>query len=264
MGWEQIGHRVKSDPRLREIILIVLVLILSIVVLSLSIALGVSNAASCPTCDDNGDEVIVTSDPPADDNHTYACTNPECLEMAAWMTQNMDISVDPCHDFFRFACGGYTDRKHLQPEEAEITVTIEMFQENQARLLEVLTNPIFRPDEHSYERKLKDLFAACVDGHQRNEHAGQTLVEIIQDHLGGWYVFDPDFENAWNFMDSLTYLHNQLLVEAFFKYDVIYDSEDYSSFIIQVSAFILEKCYTSLQFTAGRTLTVNLLKIACH
>ena len=44
------------------------------------------------------------------------CMTPGCVQTASEILQNMDRSVDPCDDFYKFACGGFMERTAI-PED---------------------------------------------------------------------------------------------------------------------------------------------------
>ena len=44
------------------------------------------------------------------------CMNPGCINAASDILQNMDESVNPCDDFYQFACGGFI-KKTVIPDD---------------------------------------------------------------------------------------------------------------------------------------------------
>ena len=50
------------------------------------------------------------------------CLTESCVIAASNLLQQLDRTVDPCHDFYRFACGGYIDKTVL-PEHKTRTGT---------------------------------------------------------------------------------------------------------------------------------------------
>uniref|UniRef100_A0A8C2HS16 Membrane metallo-endopeptidase-like 1 n=1 Tax=Cyprinus carpio TaxID=7962 RepID=A0A8C2HS16_CYPCA len=47
------------------------------------------------------------------------CTTPQCVTAAARLLQNMDPSVEPCQNFYQYACGGWIER-HVIPETSSL------------------------------------------------------------------------------------------------------------------------------------------------
>ncbi|XP_049270414.1 endothelin-converting enzyme homolog isoform X3 [Rhipicephalus sanguineus] len=52
------------------------------------------------------------------------CTTPACLRRGAGVKLNMDTSVDPCDNFYKFACGGWTSREEV-PKYASVYGTFQ-------------------------------------------------------------------------------------------------------------------------------------------
>ena len=53
------------------------------------------------------------------------CLTSECVKTAASLLSAMDPDVDPCEDFFEFACGAW-NKRHVIPEDRSSVSTFEV------------------------------------------------------------------------------------------------------------------------------------------
>ncbi|PAA89201.1 hypothetical protein BOX15_Mlig020503g1 [Macrostomum lignano] len=77
---------------------------------------------------------------PARDCGPDVCTTRECIEVGAFITQNVNLTADPCEDFFEYACGGYADRNRYNSQSIKtgIGAYVDMIKSLQSKIFELL------------------------------------------------------------------------------------------------------------------------------
>jgi endothelin-converting enzyme/putative endopeptidase len=77
---------------------------------------------------------------------------------------SMDRSIDPCVDFFAYACGGWIKNNPIPPDQSSWDTYSKMQDENLARLrgiLEAAAAP--DPKRNAVDQKIGDYYASCTD-----------------------------------------------------------------------------------------------------
>jgi predicted metalloendopeptidase len=75
----------------------------------------------------------------------------------------MDTAVDPCQDFFSYACGGFVKNEVIPPDHAAWGVGYEIAKRNEEFLRDVLEKSASSTSGDATARKLGDYYAACMD-----------------------------------------------------------------------------------------------------
>ncbi|CAG2182909.1 unnamed protein product, partial [Oppiella nova] len=74
----------------------------------------------------------------------------------------MDLSADPCEDFFQFACGTW-NKKHIIPEDRSSISTFEVLADN----LQILLKDLLEQQPNSYDNsatiKAKIFYKSCMN-----------------------------------------------------------------------------------------------------
>ncbi len=79
--------------------------------------------------------------------------------------QAMDRGVDPCVDFYAYACGGWQRRNPIPADQSSWSVYAKTAVENYQFLWGLLAEAAAKPDAErgANERKVGDFFQACMD-----------------------------------------------------------------------------------------------------
>ncbi|XP_045474405.1 neprilysin-1-like isoform X2 [Harmonia axyridis] len=129
------------------------------------------------------------------------CLTEECVRTAASLLSAMDHNIDPCQNFFLYACGTW-NKKHMIPEDRSSISTFEVMADQlQLILKEVLEKPMNLEDNDA-TRKAKLFYNSCMDIYQIRK-TGDTPLRIILQSLGGWPVTSSNWTNSKNGIEEL-------------------------------------------------------------
>ena len=84
------------------------------------------------------------------------------LCVAAELLQNMDQTVDPCEDFYQFACGGFEKRNVIPDDQSSVT-TFSLISDKVTEQLRKLVEKPIKDDEAEPFKLVKKLFQSCLN-----------------------------------------------------------------------------------------------------
>ena len=94
---------------------------------------------------------------------------------------NLDTTVVPGNDFYRYACGGWIDRNPLSPEHARFGTFDELRETTQKQVRELIDSLSQKENpQGSIPQKIGDLFAIAMDSVRLNQERGNPLKAYLQ------------------------------------------------------------------------------------
>src|SRR4051794_16301090 len=78
--------------------------------------------------------------------------------------KNMDTKIDPCVDFFKYACGGWVGNNPIPSDQSRWGRFNQLAEDNLAILHDILDKSS-KPDPKrtALEQKIGDYYASCMD-----------------------------------------------------------------------------------------------------
>lgn len=122
------------------------------------------------------------------------CNTPGCVKAASALIENMDPSVDPCQDFYQFACGGFVEKVKI-PDDRSSKSQFGVIDEKLTEQLRDILESEDMPDDSKVVKQAKDHFKACMDL-EKLEKIGLEPLHNILNTFGGWPVIKDKWEPA--------------------------------------------------------------------
>ncbi|XP_050792490.1 phosphate-regulating neutral endopeptidase PHEX [Gopherus flavomarginatus] len=128
------------------------------------------------------------------------CLTSECVEAAASILSKINQSVDPCENFFRFACDGWTSNNPIPEDLSNYGVYPWLRNNVDLKLKALLQKPISKRRDSEAVQKAKILYSSCMNDNKIEKVDAKPLVSILKHSLFRWPVLESNIgpEGQWS------------------------------------------------------------------
>ncbi|XP_078035136.1 M13 family metallopeptidase neprilysin 3 isoform X3 [Augochlora pura] len=161
------------------------------------------------------------------------CLTEHCVIVAASIINSIDRTVDPCDDFYGYACGGWMKKNPIPDGNSMWGTFGKLEQDNQLVVKNVLEKSIGEMRSKA-EKKAKNYFLSCMDANDTIETLGAKPMLDLLNTIGGWNVSGKFNVSTWSLQTSMHILQNVYNMDGLFTWAVNEDDRNSSRHIIQI------------------------------
>uniref|UniRef100_H3CEE8 Endothelin-converting enzyme 1 n=1 Tax=Tetraodon nigroviridis TaxID=99883 RepID=H3CEE8_TETNG len=162
--------------------------------------------------------------------HPGLCLSEPCVAVASAVLGGLDRSVDPCSDFYQYACGGWMKSNPLPEGKSRWGTFSNLWEQNMLVMKRLLENTS-REGLSGAEEKAQRYYQACMNEAKIEELGAKPLQEVIS-RIGGWALTEPWDKD--NFQEVLRLVSADYRTSPFFSVFVSTDSKNSNSNVIQI------------------------------
>lgn len=161
------------------------------------------------------------------------CESSSCLQAAASIVAGLNTSINPCTDFWSYACSGWV-AKHTIPENKGIWSVRDIMDNKINHELRHYIDLIPQEvSERSAEYKVRKFYKVCLDV-QDIEYSSKRQIFYDINEIGGWGLLSTWSVSSWDRNKVIEILQVKYGVHPYFRVIVGPDDFDPSQNIIKV------------------------------
>ena len=180
------------------------------------------------------------------------CTADNCITEYAAIIKSANTTVNPCKDFYSYACGGWIEENPNSDGSWSVDLQI---QDQMAELLEKSLDAITDSTTSTAEETTTLYYRSCLDEETLIDKGETPLLDFIKD-VGGSNITHPGnwSDTKWNFQRTLEILHNKYSMRGLFSWDVEVNPYNSSSYCIKIYLSTSDLTLQHVHYYDGKSL----------
>lgn len=125
------------------------------------------------------------------------CMTSACVQTANRVLNTLDESIDPCDNFYEFACGSYLKNTEIPNDKVNVD-SFDIVRDLLEEQLKKIVNEDEQPGEEKPFLLAKRLNKACLNSEIIEERGNKPLADLLES-FGGWPVVKGDLWSEESF-----------------------------------------------------------------
>ncbi|CAF1088486.1 unnamed protein product [Rotaria sordida] len=119
------------------------------------------------------------------------CVTSPCIKAANYLLESIDESVEPCENFFQFACGTWLKNNRI-PDDTGAQDTFNVLRTQlDNHVVDILTSPLTNDTiQIKSIANARQLYDSCIDELAIESAGVDTVLSVIDGELGGWPILN--------------------------------------------------------------------------
>ncbi|CAF2523535.1 unnamed protein product [Rotaria sp. Silwood2] len=180
--------------------------------------------------------VIVERALPSTTTTNDVCLTPYCVKAANYLIESIDETVEPCEDFFQFACGTWVKNTRI-PDDVSAQTTFNLLRTQlDYNVIDLLSSPpVNNVNEPKAVLNARRFYNSCIDEDEVEANGVDTILSLINTEFGGWPILQGSSWNSAKFdLPNLLFQLRKYYSNTIYRIDTAFDFTDY-----------LRRCYLS-------------------
>lgn len=142
-------------------------------------------------------------------NKNAICDSPQCVRETVKILNAIDFNVNPCDNFYDFACGNFVSTTQIPDDKNEVDSLTEIHDEVQLQLQAILEGESNATTTEVESIKLaRSFYKSCMNETRLEERSVEPFLQTI-DTFGGWPVLKGDAWNPeWDYLEAIGKMRN--------------------------------------------------------
>ncbi|CAF0840982.1 unnamed protein product [Rotaria sordida] len=146
------------------------------------------------------------------------CFTPYCVKAANYLIESIDETVEPCEDFFHFACGTWIKNTRI-PDDVSAQSPFNLLRTQlYYNVIDLLSSlPVNDTNEPKAVVNARLLYKSCIDEADIEATGVDPILSLVNTEFGGWPILQG---SSWS--SSTFDLSNLFLKLRKYAYNIIY------------------------------------------